>query len=192
MNMRLLIGGLVLSACSLSAQTIVEARVANSHYRFLDVSYNAKSGAVLDGFYVGVPGSNELNLGGGYTFKQKALSLTPLLYAVAGKEGGERGVKVAVLAAVDSNGWKLNAFAGAFLRVSGSTDSYQVLDTLDLTRALTQKWELGVQSGFFHAAGDWNMQVGPLLKLNDARGAWAASYRWGHPKEFRIGRVLVF
>jgi hypothetical protein len=53
-----------------------------------------------------------------------------------------------------------------------------VLDTLDLTRALG-RWEAGVQSGFFHAGNDWNVQVGPLLKRNDQR-------------EFRVGRVLTF
>ena len=177
---------------SVAAQAVVEVRLADTEYRFVDVSFTAKSGAVFDCFYVGVPGSNELNVGGGYTFKRNALALTPLVYAVIGKEGGQRGVKAALLAGFEKNGWKFASFLGAFIRASGSTDSYQVLDTADFTRTLTTRWEVGVQGGFFRAGGSWNTQVGPLVKLNDARGAWAASYRFGHENEFRVGRVLVF
>jgi hypothetical protein len=177
---------------NIAGQGVAEVRVADTRYRFADVSYTWKNGVVFDGFYVGVPGSNELNVGGGYAFKRNALTLTPLIYAVIGKEGGERGVKTALLAAYERDGWKFGSFLGAFVRTSGSTDSYQVLDTADLTRTLGKWWELGVQAGFFRSGGAWNTQVGPLLKLNDSRGAWAASYRFGPQKEFRVGRVLVF
>jgi hypothetical protein len=176
----------------LAGQVAAEARLADTRYRFVDVSLTRKDGVVFDCFYVGVPGSNELNAGGGYAFKRNALTLTPLLYAVIGKEGGERGVKLALLAAYERNGWKFGSFLGAFVRTSGSTDSYQVLDTADLTRTLGKRWELGLQGGFFRSGGAWNTQIGPLLKLNDARGAWAASYRFGHEKELRVGRVFVF
>lgn len=157
----------------------------------MDVSFTGKNGLVFDAFYVGVPGSNELNVGGGFALKRNALTLTPLLYAVAGKEGGQRGVKAALLTAYERNGWKFGSFLGAFVPTAGSADSYQVLDTADLTRTLG-KWELGVQGGFFRSGGAWNTQVGPLLKLNDARGAWAVSYRFGPDDEFRVGRVFVF
>jgi len=176
----------------IAGQGVAEVRLADTRYRFADVSFTRKNGVVFDGFYVGVPGSNELNVGGGYAFKRNALTLTPLIYAVLGKEGGERGVKVALLTAYESDGWKFGSFLGAFVRSSGSTDSYQVLDTADLTRTLGRGWELGVQAGFFRSGGAWNTQVGPLLKLNDSRGAWAASYRFGQQKEFRVGRVLLF
>ena len=175
-----------------AAQALAEVRIADSRYRFVDVSFTAKSGAVFDAFYVGVPGSNEWNVGGGYTFKRNALTLVPLLYAVVGKEGGQRGVKAAALASFEDRGWKCSAFLGAFLRASGSTDSYQLLDTADFTRTFATSWEAGAQAGFFRAGGAWNMQLGPLLKRNDAHGAWAASYRWGSPKEFRVGRVILF
>ena len=177
---------------NVAAQVVAEARVADTRYRFFDVSVTQKNGVVFDAFYVGVPGSNELNLGGGYALKRNALTLTPLVYAVIGKEGGERGVKTALLTAFESDGWKFGSFLGAFVRASGSTGDYQVLDTADLTRTLGKRWELGLQAGFFRAGGAWNLQAGPLLKLNDARGAWAASYRFGQPKEFRVGRVFVF
>ena len=177
---------------NIAGQGVAEVRLADTRYRFADVSFTRTNGVVFDGFYVGVPGSNELNVGGGYTFKRNALTLTPLIYAVVGKEGGERGVKTALLTAYERDGWKFGSFLGAFVRTSGSTDSYQVLDTADLTRTLGKWWELGVQAGFFRSGGAWNTQVGPLLKLNDSRGAWAASYRFGQQKEFRVGRVLVF
>ena len=177
---------------NIAGQGVAEVRLADTRYRFADVSFTRKNGVVFDGFYVGVPGSNELNVGGGYAFKRNALTLTPLIYAVIGKEGGERGVKTALLTAYEKDGLKFGSFLGAFVRTSGSTDSYQVLDTADLTRTLGRWWELGVQAGFFRSGGAWNTQVGPLLKLNDSRGAWAASYRFGQQKEFRVGRVLVF
>lgn len=178
--------------CDVAGQGVAEVRLADTRYRFADVGFTWKNGVVLDCFYVGVPGSNELNAGGGYTFKRNALTLTPLVYAVIGKEGGERGVKPALLTAYERDGWKFASFLGAFVRVSGLTDSYQVLDTADLTRTLGTRWELGLQTGFFRSAGAWNTQAGPLLKLNDSRGAWAASYRFGQQKEFRVGRVFVF
>ena len=177
---------------NIAGQVVAEVRLADTRYRFVDVSFTGKNGVVFDCFYVGVPGSNELNAGGGYAFKRSALTLTPLVYAVIGKEGGERGLKTALLTAYERGGWKFGSFLGAFVRASGSTDSYQVLDTADLTRTLGRGWELGLQAGFFRSGGAWNTQVGPLLKLNDARGAWAVSYRFGQQKEFRVGRVLVF
>ena len=183
---------LLLGVRDTAGQVVAEVRLADTRYRFVDVSFTRKNGVVFDCFYVGVPGSNELNAGGGYAFKRNALTLTPLLYAVIGKEGGERGLKTALLTAYERDGWKFGSFLGAFVPTSGSTDSYQVLDTADLTRTLGRRWELGLQSGFFRSGGAWNAQAGPLLKLNDARGAWAASYRFGQQKEFRVGRVLVF
>jgi hypothetical protein len=175
-----------------AAQNVMEARLADTKYRYVDWNYTFGNAAVVDAFYVGVPGSNEFNVGGGYTFKRDRLALTPLLYVVAGKEGSQRGVKVALLAAFEKDSWKLLSFFGHYAPVSGAVHSYQVLDTLDLTRTIATRWEVGIQAGFFHQDGAWNAQVGPLLKLNDRLGAWAASYRFGDQNEFRFGRVLMF
>jgi hypothetical protein len=139
-----------------------------------------------------VPGSNELDVGGGYAIRQGHLTLTPLVYVVVGKEGSQRGVKLALLASYDRGGWKVLSFVGHYIRASGAVDSYQVLDTLDVTRTLGTRWEAGLQSGFFHAGGAWSPQVGPLVKLNDRLGAWAVSYRFGPQPELRVGRVLAF
>ena len=174
------------------AQHVVEARLADTEYRYVDWNYTFGNAAVVDAFYVGVPGSNEFNVGGGYAFKRGRLVLMPLLYLVAGKEGSQRGVKVALLAAFEKDGWKLLSFFGHYAPVSGAVPSYQVLDTLDLTRTIATRWEVGIQAGFFHQDGAWNAQVGPLLKLNDHLGAWSASYRFGDQNEFRFGRVFAF
>jgi hypothetical protein len=174
------------------AQHLVEVRGADTEYRYVDWNYTWGHGAVVDVFYVGVPGSNELNVGGGYAIRLGRLNLTPLVYAVVGREDSQRGVKVALLASFEKDGWKLLSFLGHYVPVSGAVDSYQVMDTLDVTRTLGTRWEAGVQSGFFHAGGSWNPQVGPLLKLNDRLGAWAVSYRFGPQPEFRAGRVLIF
>jgi hypothetical protein len=175
-----------------TGQHLVEIRGADTKYRYVDWSYTWGPGAVVDVFYVGVPGSNELNVGGGYAIRRGHLNLTPLVYAVVGKEDSQRGVKIALLASYEQGGWKLLSFIAHYIPASGAVGSYQVLDTLDVTRTLGTRWEAGVQSGFFHAGSTWNPQVGPLVKLNDRLGAWAVSYRFGPQPEFRVGRVLTF
>jgi hypothetical protein len=182
----------VLSRSNAAAQNVVEVRAADTKYRYVDWNYTFEKAAVVDVFYVGVPDSNEFNVGGGYAFKRGRLVLTPLLYAVFGKEGSQRGVKIALLASFERNGWKLLSFIGHYAPVTGSVRSYQVLDTLDLTRTIGRRWEAGLQAGFFRADETWNTQVGPLLKVNDHLGAWAISYRFGSQNEFRVGRVLTF
>jgi hypothetical protein len=177
---------------SAAGQHLLEVRGADTEYRYADWNHTWGNGAVVDVFYVGVPGSNEFNVGGGYVVKRGRLTLAPLVYAVVGREDSQRGVKIALLASFEAGGWKLLCFLAHYAPVSGAVDAYQVMDTLDVTRALGTRWEAGVQSGFFHAGGNWSPQVGPLVKLNDRLGAWAVSYRFGPQPEFRAGRVLVF
>lgn len=184
--------GVLAAAAPAAGQNLVEVRFANTKYRYADWNYTFKNGAVVDLFYVGVPGSNEFNLGGGYAFKRRPLVLTPLAYAVIGKENSQAGVKLALLASFDKAGWKVLSFLGDYVPIAGDVDSYQVLDTLDFTRAFAGRWEAGLQVGFFRQDAAWNTQVGPLVKRNDRLGAWAASYRFGNQNEFRVGRVLTF
>ena len=183
---------LLLIPSTAPAQHYLEARGADTKYRFADWNYTFSNSAVVDLFYVGVPGSNEFNLGGGYAIKAgPSLTITPLVYAVIGKEGGQRGIKTAVLVMMDRSGWRLNSFFAHYTRISGAMGNYQVLDTLDFTRVFRTRWELGVSNGFFHADGAWGPQIGPLLKRNDRYGAWAASYRFGPQQEFRFSRVIL-
>jgi hypothetical protein len=175
-----------------AAQNLVEVRLADTKYRYVDWNYTFANAAVVDVFYVGVPGSNEFNFGGGYAIKRGPLVLTPLVYAVFGKEDSQAGVKLALLASFDKAGWKLLSFVGDYIPVSGGVDAYQVLDTLDITRTIGTRWEAGIQAGFFRQDDAWNTQVGPVIKRNDRLGAWAASYRFGDQNEFRVGRVLTF
>lgn len=180
------------AAATAHAQHMVELRGADTKYRFVDWNYTSASGLVADVFYVGVPGSNELNVGGGYGITRGPIIITPLLYGVVGKEGGQRGLKLAVLLMANAGGWKLTSFLGHYISVSGDVDDYQVLDTLDVTRSLGNGWELGAQAGFFRTAGEWNQQIGPLVKHSDRHGAWAVSYRFGPQRELRVGRVVTF
>jgi hypothetical protein len=174
------------------AQHSLEGRVADTEYRYLDWNYTFSNSALVDVFYVGVPGSNEFNVGGGYGFKpDPSLMIAPLAYAVIGKEGGQRGVKIALLVVFEKSGWKANAFFGQFIRIAGDVGRYQVLDTLDASRMVHGPFEVGISSGFFHAGGKWNPQVGPLFKLNDRFGAWYVSYRFGPGNELRFGRSFV-
>lgn len=174
------------------SQHYLEIRGANTKYRFFDWNYTFKSGAIVDAFYVGVPGNNEFNFGAGYGFKPTpSLSVTPLAYATAAKESEERGVKVALLISFDKGGWRVNSFLAHFQRISGEVSSYQVLDTLDATRVLGKKYEVGISSGFFHADGKWNPQIGPVFKWNDRLGFWAVSGRFGPQNELRFWRVVL-
>jgi hypothetical protein len=175
------------------AQHSLEGRIADTEYRYFDWNYTFSNSALVDVFYVGVPGSNEFDLGGGYGFKPKpSLMIAPLAYAVIGKEGGQRGVKIALLVVFEKRGWKVNSFFGQFLRIAGDVGRYQVLDTLDASRVVHGPFEIGISSGFFHAGGEWNPQVGPLFKLNDRFGAWYVSYRFGPESELRFSRSFVF
>ena len=188
-----LVNSAVLGVVSQAAgQNLIEIRGADTKYRYLDWNHTWHSSAVVDVFYVGVPGSNELNIGGGYAFVRGRLAVTPLAYAVIGKEQSQRGIKVALLVSFEHRGWKLLSFLGDYIPVSGGVDAYQVMDALDLTRSIGTRLEVGIESSFFHADGAWNQQTGPLLKLNDGHGAWAASYRFGPENEFRVGRVVTF
>ncbi len=182
----------LLGPSSAAGQHLIEVRGADTEYRYLDWNYSWGNGAVVDLFYVGVPGSNELNVGGGYGFKRGPVVVTPLAYAVIGNEDSQRGIKVALLVTFEHRGWKLVSFVGHFIRVSGGVDAYSVMDALDLTRTLGKRFEVGIQSGFFRADGVWNQQTGPLLKMNDRHGAWAASYRFGSENELRVGRLITF
>ena len=184
--------GLLTAGSTAAGQNLIEARLADTEYRYLDWSHTWRNAAVLDLFYVGVPGSDELNLGGGYGFTRGGLVVTPLAYAVIGRQDRRRGIKLALLISADHRGWKLLSFIGQYIPISGEVDSYLVMDALDLTRKIGSRWELGIQSGFFHTDGDWNQQTGPLLKLNDKHGTWAVSYRFGSEDEFRGGRVITF
>jgi hypothetical protein len=183
---------LCLAAVPVAAQNLVEFRITDTKYRYLDWMYTFHNSLIVDVYYVGVPGNNEFNLGAGYGFKFGKLILSPLFYAVVGKEGGQRGVKAALLAVFEKEGWKINGYVAYFEPTLGSVSRYQALDTLDVTRSFAKRWELGISNGFCHTNSHWNPQIGPVLKLNDRLGAWSVSYRFGPQREFRAGRILTF
>ena len=177
---------------AISAQTVVELRASTTKYRFVDLTHALPSRLVLDVLYLGVPGMNELYVGAGYQLRPATgISVAPLLYFVGGKENAERGACLAASVAVDRAGWKALAFAGHFFRASGGVSDYTFLDALDLTRAVG-RWELGASAGAYHTGGDLSWLLGPTVKRNDRRGAWAASARFGSDTELRLLRTLSF
>jgi hypothetical protein len=183
----------LLSGQQALAQHYLEARGANTEYRYFDWNYTFSNSIIADVFYVGVPDSNEFNLGGGYGFKpMESLTIAPMAYAVIGKEARQRGVKGALLVLFEKNGWKANSFLGHYARISGGVGNYQVLDTMDISRVVHGPIEIGFSSGFFRAGGTWNPQNGPLFKLNDRFGSWYVSMRFGPQNELRFARTFLF
>lgn len=92
------VGGLAIATMlagpsTAAGQNAIEVRGADTEYRYADWSHTWPNAAVVDLFYVGVPGSNELNLGGGYSLARSGLVVTPLVYAVIGKEESQRGIR---------------------------------------------------------------------------------------------------
>ena len=146
-----------------SAQNLIEFRYADTKYRYADWLHIFPNSATIDIFYDGVPGSNEFNFGGGYGLKIKRLTVTPLLYFVIGREASQRGLRLGLLVTFDKDGWKLVSYLSHFAPLSGGVSQYQSLDTLDFTRVVGKRWEIGVQNGFFHSEGKWNPQIGPRV-----------------------------
>lgn len=175
------------------AQTVVELRGATTEYRFVDLNHSFARGLFLDLLYLGAPGSNELYVGGGWSLKPaKGVTLTPIVYGVAARENGERGIALCGSVFVDRGGWRVLGFGGRFLRVSGDVPDYDFLDSLDVTRVIAGKWELGGSAGFLRIGEDWNELIGGTLKLNDKQGATALAVRGGHTTELRLIRTFVF
>ena len=189
----LALASLLLLVAPAQAQTAFEGRYGfNTEYRFVDLSHTFKGGLVLDALYTGVPGTNELYLGVGQQWKPTVgVIVSPMAYAVFGKENDEAGVTLGALLAIDRGGFRSVGFLGHFIRIEGDVPDYDFADALDVTRVIGRA-ELGVSTGFFHSQGDWSWLVGPTLKWNDAHGNWAASARFGDDTEIRVLRVFVF
>ena len=189
----LALASLLLLVAPAQAQTVFEGRYGfGTEYRFVDLSHTFKGGLVLDALYTGVPGTNELYLGVGHQWKPAAgVIITPMAYAVFGKENEEAGVTLGALLAIDRGGFRSVGFLGHFIRIDGEVPAYDFADAVDLTRVIG-RGEIGVSTGFFHSQGAWAWLVGPTLKWNDAHGSWAASARFGDDTEIRVLRVFVF
>ena len=194
----LIIAGLALAPAEALARAsppnYVELRAAHSadgFYRYLEYSRVFPHGLVLDALYLGVPGQNELYVGGGYQLEATSLTVTPLVYGVVGKENGERGVALGVFVLGTVREWSVYSFLGYFEPLAGAVPRYLFLDSLDVSRKLG-RWELGVSTGVFHAGGDWSVLAGPVIIRGDQRGAWRVSLRGGSTVEIRLARTLAF
>jgi hypothetical protein len=159
----------------------------------VDLNHTFRRGLFLDALYLGATGSDELYLGGGWSFRPaKGVTLTPVVYAVGARQNDERGVALCGSVFVDRGGWRVLGFGGRFVRTSGGVPDYDFLDSLDVTRVVGRRWEIGASAGFLHLAGDWNELVGGTVKLNDRLGVTALQVRGGHRGETRLIRTIVF
>jgi hypothetical protein len=174
----------------------VELRAAVSGdgdlYRYAEYTRTLPGGLVLDSVYIGVPGQNELYLGAGYgVHLTPSLTLTPLLYAVAGAENGELGLALGAFVSGTAGRWSIYSFTGYFVPLGGDVPRYFFVDSLDLARRLG-KWELGLSTGHYVIAGEWSALAGPVLVRNDAAGAWKLYVRGGSAFEARLARTVTF
>jgi len=175
-----------------AAETEVEIRAATTRYRFIELSRSFDSGVVLDALYTGEPGMNEAYLGVGYDVSSsERSSLIPIVYAVFGREYGERGATLGFLADVDHTKWHLVAFAGHFFPTTGEIGGYSFVDSLDLTRKIA-RLEIGGSFAAYEDEGDIVRAAGPVLKIKDRMGAWAFAARFGDESELRVVRTLAF
>jgi hypothetical protein len=178
---------------SARAQTAIELRGSTASYRFADLNHTFSNGVMLDALYVGVPGQDEFYLGVGYTWKaSRGLTVIPLAYGVAGVQKEERGVVLGAYVLGDAGPWKLIAFAGRFVRISGGVATYDFGDSLDLTYKVAGRWDAGVSSSVYRQETGWSHLTGPVVRRRDARGSWALSVRSGYDKEVRLVRILTF
>jgi len=118
--------GATLLAVPAAAQTVVELRASTTKYRYVDVAHTFASGAVVDLLYLGAPGADELYVGAGYQWKAAtSLTLTPILYAVAGKQAGECGIVPGALVSFDKAG-EWNPLVGPVVKRNDARGSWAV------------------------------------------------------------------
>ncbi|OGE77826.1 MAG: hypothetical protein A2751_02140 [Candidatus Doudnabacteria bacterium RIFCSPHIGHO2_01_FULL_46_14] len=181
---------IIASKCDAHGQGLAEIRGTNTKYRYIDAAYSFKNNIMLDGFYLGVPGENQIHAGAGYNIKpSEHFTITPAVYMTRSKEG-ETGIKAALLVNGSLGRWKTNAFLGKHKSLK-SLPSYTFLDALELARSVKQ-FEIGVSTGFVHMERNWNPLVGPVVKFNDKSGAWSLSVRSGSETEIRLTRTFNF
>lgn len=179
----------------LSAENFVELRGAQNGYRYLLADHYLRQNLYVELFYVGLPGSDELNFGIGYRLiAGESLTLQPIFYAatVNVQHKKQRGAKVGVYASYQYNKWNINGFLGYFIPFHKHSNNYLVLDSLDLKRTLTKKWNLGATTEFFLQGGKWNPLVGPMLERTDKRGGWRINFLFGSAVQFRLIRSFNF
>ena len=192
----MLVSGII-GKCVLAqdASNYVELRGAGNEagwYRYAEYNYTFRAGPMIDIVHLGVPGQNELYLGAGYSLQPtRSLTVIPLLYAVVGKERGQRGVSLGAFVLGNIQGWNLYSFLGYFEPTAGDVPRYLFLDSLDVSRKLKQ-WELGGSAGLFYTAGQWSSLVGPVLIHNDSSGSWRFSIRGGSSVEVKLARTFSF
>jgi hypothetical protein len=179
-----------------AAQNSAELRYGVSRggsvYRYVGYNHVFHNKVTFDAYYIGIPGQNELYVGLGYQLQpSKSFTITPLIYAVIGKEAGERGVAMGAALNGSLKALNVSGYICHFEPLSGSVARYTFLDSLDISKKAKQL-EIGGSTGFFHADGKWNLLAGPVIIRNDEHGSWKVYIRGGSTFEARLTRTLNF
>lgn len=191
--MKLAITMFALAVMLPAADCSLELRGSSTQHGFVDPVCVLTPHLVAEGYFVHDRGANEGNLGFGWQLNPKPKPtwiLTPMLYGVWGKEGGERGIKTGAIIGGQKGNYKLAGFVARYQRLHGVVKNYLVVDQLEATRVVSKHWEAGVSSGIFWQDHAYNQQYGPLAKLNDHIGYTSVSYRFG-VRELRVSRVFA-
>jgi hypothetical protein len=130
----------------------IRGAYSDGAYRYLEYGRGFSSGLVVDFLYFGVPDQNELYAGLGYEIQPvESLTILPLLYAVAGREDGERGVTAGVFISRTTRHTDTYFFLGHFHPIRGDVPRYTFLDSLDVIWK-GDSWGAGISAGLLRAA----------------------------------------
>ena len=95
-----------------------------------------------------------------------------------------------MLAVVDTGAWRSAAYVAQFAPVAGEAKRYFLCDSLDAMRVVSLgRWSI---PGVFAQEHANSWKLGPTLKHNDKRGAWAVSLRGGRISSSESIWVFVF
>lgn len=161
-------------------------------YRYIDYNHTFKNGVVVDIVHYGAPGQNELWVGGGYNAKSEQFSAVFAAYAVIGKENKQFGLGLATFGGGKVKKANLTYQVYGFVPAKGSVKKYISLDTLDVTKSVGKRYEIGGSVGAFSGGGTTTGTVGPIFKINDKLGVTSLSVRVGSFTELRFGRTFAW
>ncbi len=193
----LLIAFMVFSAVTASAQEdFVEVRAGITRegvtYRYFDYSHTFKNDIAIDMAVYNEPGSSEAWVGIGKYIKKGNFTTLVAGYLVAGTAQNELGVGLVNYGVLKSKKINLEYTVTGFIPVRGGVHKYLTIDTLDVTKSVSKRVDVGVSTGAFFIDKESNLIAGPVVKINDKYGTTSFSLRGGAYTEFRIGRTFTF
>lgn len=143
--------------------TEIEMRVASTEYRFIDLSRSFDSGVVLNVVYTGEPGLDEGLLGLGFDLSSSDhASVIPIVYAVAGRQYGERGATLGMLVYLEGRASRFQCFLGHYFPKRGEIEAYSFVDTLEWTGVI-RRFEMGLSAAAYQVENVDERPAPPVL-----------------------------